>query len=173
MSTRRIRVVCLSQTSMMVLSYRCLFQLLALLRLYRDHQTIRNCPPFRSTRVYPGFWWSLCSQSLVLCVVFVPLVSSNSSYIGLMLRELYRSDMWNLETLCNCRETLILEESIWKQTHDSGVRFLVKKSTTLAIQVPRPHRKDVIRVWKLKKNAMTIFLYATLSVLYTKHGDLL
>ena len=81
--------------------------------------------------------------------------------------------MWNLEILSNCRETLILEEIIWKQTHDSGVRFLVKKSTTLAIQVPRPHRKDVIRVWKLKKNAMTIFLYATLAVLYTKHGHLL
>ena len=136
-----------------------------------DYQKLPTLPEHPS--LSPVFGGVCVAQTLVLCVVFVPLVSSNSSYIGLMLRELYRSDMWNLETLCNCRETLILEESIWKQTHDSGVRFLVKKSTTLAIQVPRPHRKDVIRVWKLKKNAMTIFLYATLSVLYTKHGHLL
>jgi len=61
----------------MVLSYRCLFQLSALLWLYRDHQTIRNFPPLpEHPSLSPVFSGVRVARSLVFCVVFVrfPLV---------------------------------------------------------------------------------------------------
>ena len=72
MSNRRIRVVSLSQTSMIVLSYRCLFQLSALLCLYRNPQTISNFPPLLDhPSLFLDFSGVRVARSLVLCIVFV------------------------------------------------------------------------------------------------------